>query len=134
MKRRQSRENAVVAMFEFSFAANSMEDIIEMSRMIEEFAVDDYAEKILNYFCENSCEVDDLIKDRLKDWKMDRLPKINVAILRTSVSEMMASSDNIDSIVINEAVEIAKKYSGDTDYQFINGILGAIALLLHPEA
>ncbi len=133
MKRRQARENAVAALFEMSFGINDIRDIIETSRENDEFCVNAYGEKLINYFLENSCEVDDAIKARLKDWKIERLPRVNVAILRICVAEMMMSEENIDSIVINEAVEISKKYAGENDYQFINGVLGVIAKDLHGE-
>ncbi len=56
---------------------------------------------------------------------------MNTAILRVCVAEMMMNEENIDSIAINEAVEIAKTYAGESDYQFINGVLGNIAKDLH---
>ncbi len=133
MKRRQARENAVAALFEMSFGANSLAEIIENSRDNDEFHIDAYGESVLNYFVDNSSTIDDAIKLRLKDWTIDRLPKVNSAILRVCVAEMMMSDENIDSIVINEAVEIAKTYAGENDYQFINGVLGVIAQDLHGE-
>ena len=76
--------------------------------------------------------MDDLIKARLKDWTLARLPRVNAAILRLAVTEMRFNgSDDMDSIVINEAVELAKKYAGEEDYQFINGVLGAISREAH---
>lgn len=128
MKRRQARENAVLALFEASFNANSIEDIIAYAREnSEEYAMDAYGEAILTNFYAHSSEVDERITACLRDWTLARLPRVNAAILRAAVTEMWYSEENIDSIVINEAVEIAKKYAGDEDYQFINGVLGAIA-------
>lgn len=132
MKRRQARENAILAAFEASFNANSIEEIIEMSREGGEYAVDAYGEAMLINFYAHSAEVDDAIVLRLKDWTLARLPRVNAAILRMAVTEMMYSAEDMDSIVINEAVEIAKKYAGDGDYQFINGVLGSLSRELHP--
>lgn len=134
MKRRTARENAFIAVFEASFNAESMEDIIALSRETEEFAVDEYGEALIANFYAHSSEVDDIIKDKLKDWSLARLPRVNAAILRLAVTEMLFNgSDEMDSIVINEAVELAKKYAGDTDYQFINGVLGAVSREIHGE-
>ena len=125
MKRRIARENAFIAAFEASFNANSIEEIVAASREQDEYAVDAYGEALLANFYAHSAEVDDLIKARLKDWTLARLPRVNAAILRLAVTEMRFNgSDDMDSIVINEAVELAKKYAGEEDYQFINGVLG----------
>ncbi len=126
MKRRTSRENAVLALFEMSFGINTLSEIIQTSREMQEFEIDEYGEGLLNFFVENSSVIDDTIKNCLKDWTIDRLPKVNSAILRIAVAEIMQSKGEMDSIVINEAVEISKIYSGDSDYQFINGVLGTI--------
>ena len=132
MKRRIARENAFIAAFEASFNANSIEEIVAASREQDEYAVDAYGEALLANFYAHSAEVDDLIKARLKDWTLARLPRVNAAILRLAVTEMRFNgSDGMDSIVINEAVELAKKYAGEEDYQFINGVLGAISREAH---
>ena len=110
MKRRIARENAFIAAFEASFNANSIEEIVAASREQDEYAVDAYGEALLANFYAHSAEVDDLIKARLKDWTLARLPRVNAAILRLAVTEMRFNgSDDMDSIVINEAVELAKK-------------------------
>ena len=127
MKRRNARENAILALFEASFNANTIEDIISYSLECGEFSVDPYGEALLTNFYAHSAEVDELIQAKLKDWTMTRLPRVNAAILRMAVTEMLYAEEDMDSIVINEAVEIAKTYAGDDDYQFINGVLGAIS-------
>ncbi len=127
MKRRNARENAILALFEASFNANDIEEIIRDSRECDEFSVDTYGEALLTNFYAHSAEVDELIQSKLKDWTLTRLPRVNAAILRMAVTEMLYSEEDMDSIVINEAVEIAKIYAGDEDYQFINGVLGAIS-------
>lgn len=128
MKRRTARENAMLCAFSATFDANSLDEIIVDSREDGgEYAVDSYGEALLiNYFAHKG-EVDECITAKLKDWTLARLPRVNAAILRIAVTEMIYSAEDIDSIVINEAVEIAKKYAGEDDYQFINGVLGSIS-------
>ncbi len=106
-----------------------MEEIIAASREAEEYAVDAYGESLLINFCAHQPEVDEKIAQNLKrGWTLARIPRVNTAILRLAVTEMMFSGNSdMDSIVANEAVELAKKYAGDDDYQFINGILGALS-------
>ncbi|MFR1785193.1 MAG: transcription antitermination factor NusB [Ruthenibacterium lactatiformans] len=130
MKRRIARENAFIAAFEASFNANSIEEIVAASREQDEYAVDAYgnaAGKLLRTQ-RRSGRSD---QARLKDWTLARLPRVN-APSRLAVTEMRFNgSDDMDSIVINEAVELAKKYAGEEDYQFINGVLGAISREAH---
>lgn len=135
MKRRTARENAFIALFEAGFGANSIEEIVAFSREQEEYAVDAYGEALLANFCAHTAEVDGLIREKLKDWTFERLPRVTAALLRLAVTEMLFNgSDDMDSIVINEAVELAKKYGGDGDYQFVNGILGVISRQAHGGA
>ena len=128
MKRRTARENAFIAAFEASFRPQELAEIIADSREFEEFAVDEYGQALLLNLEAHREEIDTLIASKLKDWTLARLPRVNAAILRLAVAEMRFSGQNdMDSVVINEAVELAKKYAGDDDYQFINGVLGAIS-------
>ena len=68
-----------------------------------------------------------MIQSKLKKWSTSRISKVCGAILRLSAAEMMYSHEDMDSVIINEAVEISKKFAGDNDYQFVNGVLGAIS-------
>ena len=81
----------------------------------------------MKMYYDNADNVNEMIQSKLKNWKQDRISRVCSAILRLSVAEMMFSEEDIDSVVINEAVEICKKFAGDTDYQFINGVLGAVS-------
>ncbi|BFJ83908.1 transcription antitermination factor NusB [Ruthenibacterium sp. TH_2024_36131] len=129
MKRRTARENAFIAAFETSFHSCELDEIIRYSRECGEYAVDDFGSALLANYTAHLSEIDELIRSKLKDWTLERLPRVNRTILRLAVAEMRFSGqDDMDSIVINEAVELAKKYAaGDEDYQFINGVLGAIS-------
>ena len=60
-------------------------------------------------------------------WKLDRIVKVSLAILRMSISEMLYLEDIPVSVSINEAVELAKKYATEDDASFVNGVLGAVA-------
>jgi N utilization substance protein B len=67
---------------------------------------------------------DQVISKLAKDWPLDRLGKVDLSILRLALYEL-AAGETPPSVVINEAVELAKKYSGPEASKFINGILGA---------
>lgn len=68
-------------------------------------------------------EIDEIICKYLKGWKIQRLPKVNLAVLRLAFYEIIYEDSVPNGVVVNEAVELAKKYSGDEDYSFINGVL-----------
>ena len=124
---RKAREKAFIAMFEYSFGGD-MTDIIDTGRENEEYGVDAFGEALLQYFIVHTEEVDAAIESKLaKGWKVGRLPRTNLAILRLAVAEMRSSDEDMDSIVINEAVELAKTYAADDDYQFVNGVLGSLS-------
>lgn len=128
MTRRQARENAFIAAFESTFHPGDIADIIAYSQETD-YAVDTFGQALLFRYEEHSYEVDALIESKLKDWTLARLPRVNATVLRLAVTEMVYgdTEEDMDSIVINEAVEIAKKYADEADYQFINGVLGSVS-------
>ena len=128
MNRRTARENAFIAAFELGFGAQSLEELVEYSEECGEYALDDFAQNLLRCYVEHTAQVDEMIRPRLKNWTLERLPRTSRTLLRLAITEMRFSgAQDVDSIVINEAVELAKKYGSDGDYQFINGVLGSIA-------
>lgn len=69
----------------------------------------------------------DLIIDKASNkWKVSRISKVDLSILRLAVFELMFDKTNQPAIIINEAVELAKEYGGDNSYKFVNGVLGNI--------
>ena len=128
MKRRTARENAFVAAFQESFQPGSMQEIIDTSRIENEQEVDEFGEKLLTGFVLHREEADQLIEPKLKNWKMNRIPRVCLVALELAVTEMFfGDEEDMDSVVINEAVELVKKFGGEDDYQFVNGVLGSLA-------
>ena len=75
---------------------------------------------------ENRAQIDDLIKKNLTNWEFDRVNKVTIAILRMSVYSLLYTKDIDPSIVIDEAIDIAKNYGPDDSYKFVNAILDTI--------
>jgi len=71
-------------------------------------------------------ELDDRIKSQCRNWKIDRLAEIDKNILRLAICELLCFPDTPAKVVINEGVELAKKYSTPESFSFVNGILDAI--------
>ena len=127
MKRSEMREQAFLLTFEGLFSSGEdIDEVIELySENVE--AVSKYAKDIFTGVKANKDEFNEIINKYSKSWKVTRLPKVTVAILYVALYEMKNVEDVADSIVINEAVELAKKYASSADASYINGILGAVA-------
>lgn len=126
ISRRKARECVLAALFELSYG-NVLDDIILHGREDGENALDEYGEWLLRTYDKNASIVDGQIHTRLKGWTKDRLPRVSLAILRLAITEMLYSQEDMDSIAINEAVELSKTFGDEGDYQFINGVLGNIS-------
>ena len=121
-KRSEEREQAFCLLFQSLFNTDENFEIYEEN--IE--SVGDYARSIALGVEEKKDNLDGLIEKYSKGWKVKRLPKVNLAIIRLAAYEILFVDDVPESVAINEAVELAKKYSGESDYSFINGVLGAL--------
>mgnify|MGYP000970317653 CR=1 FL=1 len=125
MTRRESRELAFILIFERIFKDETLDQIIEEATEGRNIEIDDFSYKLASTAFEKLDDIDLIIKNYSKKWKLNRISKVTLAILRMAIVEI----DNFDSVPIsvsiNEAVELAKKYGGDDDASFINGLLGA---------
>ncbi|MEG0833766.1 MAG: transcription antitermination factor NusB [Oscillospiraceae bacterium] len=136
ISRHVARKNAFLIIFQKSFNDIPFEDMLldmEESNICEDeqmFELDDFARSIVNAAIDNMAEIDSKIKPYLNKWTLERLPRVSLAVLRISCAQMLYLSDekNLpDSVVINEAVELAKEYGGEEEYSFVNGTLGSFA-------
>lgn len=87
----------------------------------------DYANRLIDGFLAHQGQIDQLISQSTIDWSIDRLNKVDLAILRLAATELWLLEDIPTEVAINEAMELAKIYSGDDSHSFINGVLGQIA-------
>jgi N utilization substance protein B len=126
MARKAAREAAMSLLYQKIFSEDY--DIAKLEDMSEELVLDDqdtpYIEDILHGCQEHQQEIDELIQMNSKGWKFDRISKVDLSILRLALYEILYRSDIPDSVSVNEAVELGKKYGGDKSGSFINGILG----------
>lgn len=127
MTRSQARENAFILIFEKLFnPENSFEDMKALTEETEIFEIDEFTQLLYEKTEEYQDTADELISAHSHGWKLNRLSKVVIAILRLSVTEIMTLDDVPDAVSANEAVELAKKYAAAEDASFINGILGSI--------
>ena len=87
----------------------------------------DFANGIVDGIAEHAAEIDEVIASASKGWSIDRMPKVDISVLRVAVYELLFDKKAPQRVVINEAVRIAGKYGGDDSPRFINGVLGKVA-------
>jgi len=129
LSRRQAREQAFALLFELSFhAGESLTGILSTRDDDDDTpAPDAFALKLALCAEENLQALDEEIAKRLKGWKLNRISRVSLAILRIAACEIRYFDDVPVGASINEAVELAKTYADDEAPKFINGVLGAIA-------
>ena len=124
-KMREIREQTFAIIFEMSFSDDYYEDILDNAVESRMITAENYMIDILKYYSENKDKVDEIIKSNLKGWTIERLSKSTLSVLRLAISELNATKTGT-SIVINEAVEITKKYATPKEAAFVNGVLGSV--------
>ncbi len=85
-----------------------------------------YAKGIIETFLNNKEKVDNHIINNLKKWNINRLPKVDLAILRLAITEFFFFNKIPIEVSVNEAVEMEKEYSDKDSAKFINGVLGGV--------
>ena len=83
----------------------------------------EYLDRISQLLPESLGKVDEVIEANSKNWRFERISKVDLAILRLALLEIMYL-EVPPKLAVNEAVELAKKYSTDKAYKFVNGLLG----------
>ena len=132
MSRKTAREHAFRLLFSTQFQNESVDTMLE--RYLEANPGVEPEENDLNFIrtevagtLQHQQEINKEIEGALQDWKLSRLSHVDLAILQITVYEMRYEEEIPVSVSINEAVELAKKYSSDAAPAFINGVLGTIA-------
>ncbi|EEH97680.1 transcription antitermination factor NusB [Clostridium tertium] len=127
MNRKRSREIAMELLFGMTLSKNTLEETIET--FIEDYEMNlktidlEYIKGILAKVEENITVIDQKIEEALTNWKIDRVSKVNISILRLAIAEMLYVEDVPEKVAINEAIELTKKYSDEKSVSFVNGVL-----------
>ncbi|MDO4503651.1 MAG: transcription antitermination factor NusB [Clostridia bacterium] len=126
MNRRKSREQALCLLFENTFGLQDMNEIILNAKDIREEDISEFSEQIFKGVLENLEKIDRYIEKNLNGWTKERISKTSISILRMAIFEILFCDDIPNSVSINEAVELAKKYSTKKEASYINGLLGSV--------
>jgi N utilization substance protein B len=134
-KRTKARERAVQALYQIDVAATDLEEALaRFWRSFEpvEREVMDLAEALVRGVATHRREIDDVIEGVSEHWRLDRMARVDRNVLRLAVHELLHRPDVPMKVVINEAIELGKKYGSESSGAFINGVLDKIASGLPP--
>ncbi len=130
MSRKIAREVAMKHAFARLFGCeDTYADILDKSGIEEQPTEDDlaYAQEVLLGILEHTEEIDALIRELAINWSIERMPRVDLSILRVAIYEMLYLDDIPESVSINEAVELAKRFGGERSSAYINGMLGTLS-------
>jgi len=129
-KRRKSRELAMQMLFQADVGKQTPDEVRKTFWQTRDDVEDDtrgFTEDIFRVATAREEEIDALIEEHSANWKLTRMPAVDRNLLRTAVAELVGFPGTPAPIVINEALEIAKRYSAPESMNFLNGVLDAIA-------
>ncbi|MCQ2487061.1 MAG: transcription antitermination factor NusB [Clostridia bacterium] len=127
MNRTQEREQAFITIFEKGFSPElAVEELFETGIENGVFEDSAFSKKLATMTEENISAIDEQIEKYAIGWTLNRMKKVSVAILRIAICEVLFFDDIPNSVSVNEAVELSKKYAEKSDASFINGILGSV--------
>lgn len=130
MNRRNARKNAFFLVFQMDF--NKQDHFEEVKELFfdQQQQIDESEKEFILKEAEGTKEhleeIDQVISQKAKKWSKERMSKVDLAILRLAIYEIYFSNEIPYSVAVNEAVELAKKFSTEESPAFINGILGSI--------
>ena len=134
MERRLAREASMCLYYERAIKQDPHTDsttLVDMGDVLQRAKLNDanlaYIDVALQIYEQHLAELDAAIERHCRAWKLDRLSKVDLSILRLAAAEMRYMEKIPYKVAVNEAVELAKKYSEEKAPQFINGILRAMA-------
>ena len=127
--RHKARITAFQGIFSWELNNNPVDFIADFEWLEEENKVPEivnFAALLLAGTLENIEDIDSIIKSNIDNWDLDRISKVDLAILRMSVYSLKYQNDVPSTVTIDEAVTLAKEFGAEESYRFINGVLDGI--------
>jgi N utilization substance protein B len=129
-KRRKSRELAMQMLFQADVGKQTPEQVRTSfweARDEVEPEVRGFAEDLYRIANVKEKEITELITKHAQNWRLERMPAVDRSVLRMAIAEMLGFAGTPAPIVINEALEVAKRFSAPESINFLNGVLDAVA-------
>ncbi|MDZ5471057.1 transcription antitermination factor NusB (plasmid) [Bacillus sp. 31A1R] len=128
MKRRTAREKALQALFQIE--VSEIEPKQAVVNVLEDQPGDNYLNKLVLGVMDNQLTIDEVIKNHLEKWTIERLANVDRNLLRLAVYELLYCKEEVPAnVAIDEAIEIAKIYGDENSSRFINGVLSKVKFL-----
>lgn len=126
--RRNARELALRALYAFELSGNPVPTIVQeqIYQRSTSKEVIEFAERVFSMVVDHECACDEILRNKIANWDFGRVAMIDRLLLRIAICEFIYFDDIPPKVTIDEAIEIAKKYSTENSGRFINGILDAI--------
>ncbi len=134
-RRTRARERALQALYQIDVAAEGIDDALAAfwkSFEPVEREVRDLAEGLVRGVAEHRRSVDEAIEEASSNWRLDRMARVDRNVLRLAVYELLQTDVPV-KVVINEAIELGKKFGSESSGAFVNGVLDRIAAGLPAE-
>ena len=127
-RRRKARECALQMLFQWELGEHQPSEVAEVfwTGVTVDEATRSFANQLFSAAIENREKIDDLIRKHSEHWRIKRMAAVDRNILRTAIAELLISRETDAAVVIDEALEIAKRFSTPDSFQFINGVLDAV--------
>lgn len=135
-QRRQARECALQLLYQWEGERGDPSALLPVfwSGRRSDRATRQFAEQLFLGAVEALAEIDPLIAEHAQHWRLERMAAIDRNLLRLAVHELRSSPRTPPAVVINEALEIARRFSGPDSVEFVNGILDAVSKTLGARA
>jgi N utilization substance protein B len=126
--RRKARELALQMLYQYDLSANPPAQIVETFEELQKSKPNtrEFAVKIFNGTVENLAKLDEMIAAQADNWRISRMAVVDRNIIRMSIYELLNEPETPKLVIIDEAIEIGKKFGTQKSSQFINGILDGI--------
>jgi N utilization substance protein B len=113
---------------QFVMQKQAMEQFMKQSEVLD--LQKDFLRSLLNAVFDNSKKIDELIETNAKNWKLSRIAKVDLAVLRVATIELIERNDTDVGVIISEAASIAQEFGSANSASFVNGVLDAIAKIV----
>jgi N utilization substance protein B len=135
-ERHQARALAMQTLYESDLTEHTWNDVLERATTDELLtpSIADYARRLVTGVMTNKIEIDGRIREAAPEFPIRQLSPVDRNVLRIAIYELAYEPDVPTKVAINEAVEIAKRYGGDTSARFVNGVTGTIASAVRADA
>ena len=128
--RRKSRELALQMLFQLDMGKQTQDEVRKTfwnERRDLDGKVRGFADDLFRVAAERQEQIDQIVERNAEHWRMDRMAAVDRNVLRCGVAEMLGFADTPKPVVINEALEIARRFSTPESVTFINGVLDSVA-------